>query len=135
MNYCLTPEQFQRLVTEQLDAEQRQLLDAHVDACPACQEQLARLLDEGEGEYPDLDWQRLRPARLENMGPSVADLLRRLKEQLAPSTHDAELQHTAAPCDIRFPQPPTEQGPLSRLESYHSEGPSLAPRAPAACAG
>jgi hypothetical protein len=91
MNYCLTPEQFQCLIAEQLDAAQRHLLDAHINACPACQEQLARLLDENDGDYPGLEWQRLALERPERPGQSVADLLRRLKEQLAPVTITAGL--------------------------------------------
>jgi WD40 repeat protein len=119
MSHCLTAEQFQRLIAEELDAEQRQKLDAHVDVCPACQEKLARLLDESDGEYPGLDWQRIRPAGPENAGQSVADLLRRLKENVSPALIAAGPQQQALPQDIRFPEPPTEQGPLGRLESYH----------------
>jgi WD40 repeat protein len=120
MTPCLTPEQFQRLLTEQLDAAQRGTIDAHVDACPDCQEKLAHLLDEGEGGYPGVDWQRLRQAAPESAGPSVADLLRRLKDKLPPSTVTAlGPRKEAAPCDIQFPESPTARGPLGRLESYH----------------
>ena len=119
MNHCPTPEQFHHLVAEDLDAEPRKLLDAHINACPACQEKLARLLDESDSEYPGLDWQRLRPAGAENAGQSVANLFRRLKEQLSPATVAAEPQPEAAPRDIPFPEPPTALGPLGRLESYH----------------
>jgi hypothetical protein len=119
MSHCLTPEQFQRLLAEQLDTAERRAIDAHVDACPACQEKLARLLDEGEGDDPGLHWERLRPASAETAGPSVADLLRRLKEQVSPVAVPGGPPHEAAPPDIPFPEPPTEWGPLGRLESYH----------------
>jgi serine/threonine protein kinase len=120
MNPCLSPDQFQRLLAEQLDAVQRQNIDAHIDACPACQEMLARLLDEGDAEYPGLNPQRLRQAAAESAGRSVADLLRRLKDNKPPSMDPASgPRHSAAPCDISFPELPTPLGPLGRLESYH----------------
>ena len=119
MNRCLTREQFQLLLAEQLDTAQRRAIDSHVDTCPACQEKLACLLDEQAGDYPELNYERLRPARPEDDGPSVADFLRRLKDRLAPVATAAGPQGEAGPSDIRFPGPPTEYGPLGQLESYH----------------
>ena len=54
MSRCLTPEQFEHLLAEELDPAERRTIDAHVDACPACQEKLTHLLDEGEGDFPGL---------------------------------------------------------------------------------
>jgi WD40 repeat protein len=119
MSRCLSREQFQRLLAEQLNAAERRVIDAHVDGCPVCQEKLARLLDEGDGEYPCLDWQRLRPAGLQSVGPALAEFVHRLKNQLSPVVVVPLPQQQTAPGDIRFPEPPTEHGPLGRLESYH----------------
>jgi WD40 repeat protein len=121
MTSCLTSEQFQRLVAEQLDATQRRSLDAHIDSCPACQEKLARLLEESEGEeYAGLVWQRLRQVIPESTPRHVVDLLRRLKDKRPVWTITvARPPHELPPCDIPFPEPPTPLGPLGRLESYH----------------
>jgi Putative zinc-finger len=120
MTRCLTPEQFQRLLAEQLSPAERSTVDSHIDTCPDCQETFARLLDESEGGPPGLDWQRLRQARSVMTPWPVAELVRRLQDELQPLTPTAiGPPKEARPCDIVFPEPPTALGPLGRLESYH----------------
>jgi WD40 repeat protein/predicted Ser/Thr protein kinase len=118
MSRCIVPEQFQRLLAEQLSQAECKALDAHVDACPRCQETLARLL-EAEDDTAELDRRLLRQAGPES-ACEPADFLRRVKETPPPPT-------PAGPCslnretafDILFPDPPTVAGSLGRLESYH----------------
>src|SRR5689334_7284426 len=101
MNRCVSLEALQRLLADQLSPAERRSLDAHVDGCRDCQERLARLLEESEGEPPDLDWQRLRRTNREVTPRAVEDLVRRLKDQLPPSTvTDDAAPNTAAPRDI-----------------------------------
>ena len=45
MSPCIAPEQFQRLLAEQLTAADHHALDAHVDTCSQCQQTLERLLN------------------------------------------------------------------------------------------
>src|SRR5262249_13215414 len=117
---CLTPAQFQGLLSQQLSERQRKALDVHIDTCPGCQETLARLLDDGEAEDLGPDWRRLCRADGETTPRSLEGFLCHLKDQLRPSRMTAAgPRNEATPCDIRFPEPPTPVGPLGRLESYH----------------
>src|SRR5437879_9770197 len=120
MSRCLDAEQFQRLLAEQLSAGERKTLDAHVDLCSDCQEELARLLDANEDGPAGLDWQRLRVAGRVTIPRSVDNLLRRLKDNQPTSTAtDSGATDEAAARTIVFPGPPTVLGPLGRLASYH----------------
>jgi anti-sigma factor RsiW len=111
MSRCLDAEQFQRLLDEQLSAVERKAVDAHVDACSDCQEELARLLDASEDEPVGLDWQRLHRAGAATIPRSVDNLLRRLKDNLPPSTLTGSgATDAAAPRTIVFPDPPTALG-------------------------
>jgi hypothetical protein len=111
MSRCIPPEHFRRLLAEQLSAAERRALDSHVDACPGCQETLARLL-ETDDDRTELDGRFLCRA-----GPAAApappeDFLHRLKSR-PPAANGP------APADILFPDPPAVAGSLGRLESYH----------------
>jgi hypothetical protein len=80
MNPCISPEQFERLLSAQLSPAERTALDAHVDVCGQCQKELARLLDGSAHEATEVYWQLLRgggPAATANLPD---DFLRRLKE-------------------------------------------------------
>jgi serine/threonine protein kinase len=114
---CLSADQFQALLAEQLSAAERGALDAHVDVCSDCQATLTRLLDEGEGESR-LDWHRLWRGSGQTPLPPVDDWVRRLKAKPPLSTPtDAATPNEAAA--LLFPDPPTALGPLGRLASYH----------------
>ncbi len=117
MSSCVTPEQFRRLLAEDLSPPERQTVEAHVDACPHCQEALARLLD-GTADDIGLDWRLLQGARPGPAPDGAEDFLRRLqKHTMMWPAADGGDGH--APSAIQFPDPPTAQGPLGRLESYH----------------
>jgi WD40 repeat protein len=121
MNRCIPPEQFHRLLAEQLSPAERRVLDAHVDACGRCQEALARLLEESTPEAQETTevyWQLLRCGRSTATTEFPDHFRRRLKEGLAAASASASGQANPA-ADILFPSPPTPLGPLGRLESYH----------------
>lgn len=86
MKHCLGPDQFQRLLTEEVSATERTVLEAHIDVCPICQDKLARLLDEGEEPTAYIHLQRLRQSGPEPTPGSMEDFFRGLKERPPPST-------------------------------------------------
>jgi formylglycine-generating enzyme required for sulfatase activity len=119
MSQCLDPEQFRRLITEQVSAADRTVLEAHIDVCPSCQEKLERLL-EGDEPAAYIDWQRLRRSDPAPTPRSMQDFFRGLKERQPPSSSTGlEAPRASPPQDIVFPDPPTALGRLGRIESYH----------------
>jgi WD40 repeat protein len=119
MSRCILPEQFQRLLAEQLSEAERQALDAHVDACPRCQETLARLLEADE-DTTELDRRLLRRDRPVSTCAPAEDFLRCVKDKPPPLTVTIPYSPNGEmPLDILFPDPPTVAGSLGRLESYH----------------
>jgi WD40 repeat protein len=111
MNPCISPEQFQRLLAELLSEAERRALDAHVDACPHCQETLARLL-EAEDDRTELNGRPRRRISPASLSEPPEDFLRRVKSR-------PPAPNGRTPLDILFPDPPTVAGALGRLESYH----------------
>jgi WD40 repeat protein len=110
---CPSRDQLRQLLVDQLSAVERTALEAHVEGCAACQESLARLSDEtGTGASP-------LPPPL-SVPESEAGFVRRLGE-LPP--HGADTGSTAGegegPAPITFPDPPTDKGPLGRLDNLH----------------
>src|SRR5262249_10053601 len=90
MSPCITPDQFQRLLADQLSDRERARLEAHVEACPQCEQKLACLLEAGAGS---VDWRRLRWTGSESPG-SQASLGQRLREC---PPHQATLAETDLP--------------------------------------
>jgi hypothetical protein len=116
----VTLEQFQRLLAEQLSASERQVLEAHVDTCVECQETLAGLIDDGTDQAGDINLQLLQRSKPESTPEVLADFLRRFQERPQTSVPGAsETPAARMPCTLHFPGPPSERGPLGRLESYH----------------
>jgi hypothetical protein len=91
MSPCISPEQFQRLLAEQLNDHERASLEAHVEACPECEQKLAGLLEAGAGS---VDWRRLRWTRSEISPRSEESLVQRLRE---PQTNQAALAEAGLP--------------------------------------
>jgi len=123
MNRCIPPDQFHRLLDEQMNAAERQTLEAHVDGCALCQEALARLLEETEGNAPGLKWRCLRPSESASTLDVPNGFLQRLKLHLAQTTGAVpELRkggNGITTAEILFPDPPTLPGSIGGLESYH----------------
>jgi eukaryotic-like serine/threonine-protein kinase len=112
MNSCPSDEQLQQLLDERLREPERETLEAHVEACQACQGTLARLTPEG----PGIDWEvlrRFRPAPVPGCDEALAHYLEENPPGEMP-TSKAE----AEPAPIAFPGPPTDRGPLGCLGSF-----------------
>src|SRR5262245_45169054 len=80
MSPCITPEQFQRLLAEEMDDSERATVEAHVEACPQCEQQLACLLDAEGYDTGRVDWRRLRWTGSEITPGSEESLVQRLRE-------------------------------------------------------
>jgi serine/threonine-protein kinase len=79
MSPCITPEQVRLLVAEQLSAAEFKTLESHVEACPECQQTLARLLGDSH-DVVRVDWRLLRRDSQAPSPESPSAFLRRLKE-------------------------------------------------------
>src|SRR5262245_24097048 len=80
---------------------------------------MAGLIDD-VSEQGDIDWRLLARGQAESTSEAMADFLRRLQERPRPSTPEApDTPEEQSPCAFHFPEPPSERGPLGRLESYH----------------
>jgi WD40 repeat protein len=121
MNRCISPELFQRLLSEELSLAERRALDAHVDVCGPCQEAFVRLLDGPTQPDPEGYWRLLNGRGLGSTAEFPDRLLRRLKEGLAGASTSDFSPDRSAP-NILFPGPPTPLGPMGQLESYHIVG-------------
>jgi WD40 repeat protein len=101
------------LLADQLRDPERTNLEAHVEHCTACQDSLARLCDADNPTTPP----SLPPVVVPE---SAAGFLKRLEEQPPPSRDARSLvdESDGAPA-ITFPDPPTEKGPLGRLDGLH----------------
>src|SRR5262249_4487044 len=109
---CVSPEQFRRLLAEQLSAAERQALEAHVEACPECQQRLARLLDEADGGPADVDWQLLLHCRPQPTPQTGETFLERLRKTPQPGTQAfPEARARGEPGPLHFPAPPPPRGP------------------------
>jgi WD40 repeat protein/serine/threonine protein kinase len=108
---CLPRDQLKRLLMEQLGKDERGAVERHVQECAACQHELDRLLD-AEREYCVL---RPGTAAAEST-PAGAEVLERLK--LSPPI-DSDAAERVSRVVFQFPGPPTPQGPLGQLRSYH----------------
>ena len=95
MNDCPSLEQFRQLLDDQLPDPEREPLETHVDACPRCQETLARLTDE--------------PGLPEFQNSVPVGFLR----QLPTSTNDA-----AQGSGIVFPGPASELASISTVADF-----------------
>jgi WD40 repeat protein/serine/threonine protein kinase len=110
---CASEEQLRQLVTGEFSEEVRQAVEEHVETCPECQEALRRLSD----DTPGLDWRYLRGPGPRSVPESDVDLVRRL--HTLPWDTVAGPEDAPGPRPVEFPGPPTDKGPLGRLESYH----------------
>src|SRR5262249_810308 len=116
MNQCPSREQLQQLLEERLSEALLEAVEKHVDGCQACQQILARLSDDsGEVDAPFL-----HAACAESPPEPMPEWVRQLEENppgpARPASGTAEQDEETA---IEFPGPPTEQGPLGRLGSFH----------------
>jgi WD40 repeat protein/serine/threonine protein kinase len=118
MSPCIAPDQFQRMLAEQLTAADHQALDAHVETCSQCQQTLERLLNHGQGDTTADLW--LRPNCANNGSPALPPFLRELQQHSPDLTATAPERLVAGePSLLHFPDPPTARGPLGRLGAYH----------------
>jgi serine/threonine protein kinase len=112
MSPCPSREQFRQLLSEQLSDDLRALIERHVEACARCQQTLARLSDGDETN----DWRYLRSSGPLSVPESDAEIARYLKDnppgEVGPASEEGQ-------GPIEFPGPPTEKGPLGRLEAFH----------------
>jgi serine/threonine-protein kinase len=103
MNHCITPEQFQRLLAEQLNPAERQALEAHVEVCTPCEQMLARLLEDSPDGPAGVEGRLLRLDPSASTPKSAEDFLRRLKDNPPPSTPMAPgVPDDGEPCSIPF---------------------------------
>jgi WD40 repeat protein len=112
MNSCPSDEQLQQLLDERLRESERETLEAHVEACRACQGTLARLTPGG----PEIDWEVLRrfhPTPVPGCDEALAHYLEENPpgEMPTPKAEDE-------PAAIAFPGAPTDKGPLGCLGSF-----------------
>jgi WD40 repeat protein len=111
MKCCPSPDRLRQLLADQLGGAERASLEAHIEGCLACQESLATLTDEGGAATPPLPAPVAAPE-------SDAGFVRRLGEQ-PPPCQEAASAPEEPPEPIAFPEPPTDKGPLGRLDGLH----------------
>jgi WD40 repeat protein len=112
---CPGDDKLRLWLADALPKAEREALMAHSEACPACQERLARLSSEAAGVNLDL----LRAEPHSDLSPVDAEVLRHL-EQTPPSGAPAtQAEGEPAPQPISFPGPPTDKGPLGQLDTLH----------------
>jgi serine/threonine protein kinase len=95
MSDCPTPAQLERLLADALPGPEAQAVEAHVEACPACQQALEQLtgashLPGGPAQSPD--------AHPGGGGP-VADLVRRMEQVPAPGAAAGTVETLPGPPD------------------------------------
>src|SRR5262249_28874366 len=112
MSPCPSEEQFRRFLDKQLADDQSAAVEAHVETCPACQGALARL----SATVPGIDWRLLRAPGPGPVPQSDIDLVRRLEQ---PPPGEAGPEPVGGSGPIAFPDPPTDKGPLGRLDGLH----------------
>ena len=116
MSACASEEQLRQLLAGEFSQDGHEAIQEHVEACRACQEALGRL----SGDTPGLDWRYLRGTGPRPVPESDLDLVRRLQETLAADTGTGTgPEDGPGPRPVEFPGPPTDKGPLGRLEFYH----------------
>jgi hypothetical protein len=112
MSGCPSRDQLRQLLAEQLGNAERATLEAHIEGCAACQDSLARPSDEdGTGGPP------LPPPVVPE---SAAGFVKRLEEQPPPSADaSSTVGEGEGPTPLAFLDPPTDKGPLGRLDCLH----------------
>src|SRR5438552_2756407 len=81
MSPCITPEEFRRLLAEKMSDREQASLEAHVEVCSQCEQQLACLLEATAGS---VDWRRLRWTAPEISPGSEESLIERLRKPPPP---------------------------------------------------
>src|SRR5262249_44263422 len=103
---CLSQEELERFLAEQLPPADRDRAERHIEACPPCPAALHRLLAPPPAPgstAPPLDPDPNFLSRLKRAPPDAV---------LDPAVAVVSLQ-------VRFPGPPTPLGPLGQLQTYH----------------
>jgi WD40 repeat protein len=118
MNSCITPEQFQRFVAEQLSEAERRTMETHLSECIPCQQALERL---SQGD-PILDLLIPLAGQIAEHAEPLEPFLRELQDNPPPEVErSTEPGDNRQPTEFHFLDPPTERGLLGRIDSYHIE--------------
>jgi hypothetical protein len=112
MSPCPSEEQLRQFLDSELVGDQSAAVETHVEACPACQAAMVRFCSDA----PGIDWRLLRAPGPAPMPESTVDLVCRL-EQIPPVDSEPDGEEDSGP--IVFSGPPTDRGPLGRLDSLH----------------
>jgi hypothetical protein len=112
---CPSDDPVRQFLADALPQGEREALEAHVETCSACQERLARL----SNEAADIDWQLLRGAPAAEVSPGDVEVMRRLEETPPSALPSTQAGAEARPESVFFLGPPTDKGPLGRLDALH----------------
>src|SRR5262249_6650246 len=113
MNPCINPEQFQRFVAEQLSEAERGTMETHLSECIPCQQALQRLSQAD----PILDALILFAGRMAAPAEPLEPFLRALQDNPPPDVQGStEPGDNGGATEFHFLDPPTDLGPLGRLD-------------------
>lgn len=114
MSPCPSRDQVEQLLAGEMTEQEACSLEAHIHGCKACQELIARLTEEPQTDA----WRRLLrggdAAHLTDAGKRFLEMLKDSPPPGGPSSEDHGKAST-----LSFPGPPTPEGPLGQLGSYH----------------
>jgi WD40 repeat protein len=117
MNSCITPEQIQRFMAEQLSEAERETMETHLSECIPCLEALERLSQAD----PILDSLISLAGRMATRAEPLEPFLKQLQDNPPPEVlGSTEPGDSGGATEFHFLDPPTDDlGPLGRLDSYH----------------
>ncbi len=117
MGRCATAETLARYFAGESDLREAAAVEAHAEGCSRCQEELACL---AKGDL-DVDWHQLRDhsTNPESVATSLQSLITCVMGDGAADNSPNESGIEAEVDPIRFPGPPTSQGPMGQLDCYH----------------
>jgi serine/threonine protein kinase len=104
MAQCPPQASLERLLTDQLDAQEIQDLEAHIEGCAACQAALGRMAQDTPGPDSSVLALALGSSDAPEAGPEVDAFLQRLKTHFTPSRTGPNDQSSAIP-DPEVPLP------------------------------
>jgi serine/threonine protein kinase/N-acetylneuraminic acid mutarotase len=111
MNQCPSYDQLRQLLTDELNLVDQKKVEVHIEECETCQDVLPTLVADPEIEQ----WRALLESGSAEDEQCTALLQRLAVLTRLPGSAGEKVLETAP---IRWPGPPTERGPLGRLDSF-----------------